>query len=128
MLEEVEMPVALGLGVVNRVLPRRLGMGKSAARRKIDPNRQPSLACIERDGLHEPRRLDAKGCLKQLVGHDRCCPHPPSRPIGRSDRATAQSSGRRINRQQPRSSACGFVDGAAPRPQLHRLKRHKKTA
>ena len=97
MLEEVEVTQMLDLRVVNRVLPRRVGMGKSAARHKIDSNRQPSLACIERDGLHEPRRLDAKSCLKQLVGHERCCPHPPSRPIGRSDRATAQSSGRRVN-------------------------------
>ena len=108
MLEEVEVTQLLDLRVVNRVLPRRVGMGKSVARHKINSNRQPSLACIERDGLHEPRRIDAKGCLKQLVGHERCCPHPPSRPIGRSDRATAQSSGRRVNRQPPRSSACGF--------------------
>ena len=78
MLEEVEVAQPLDLRVVNRVLPRRVGMGKSAARRKINSNRQPSLACIERDGLHE---LDAKGCLKQLVGHERCV---PIRRAGRS--------------------------------------------
>jgi hypothetical protein len=61
---------------VNRVFPGRLGMSKSGAPREIHPDCQPSLARIEIHRLNEPRRFDAKGCLKQLVGHDRCpLPH-----------------------------------------------------
>ena len=39
MLEEVQMPVALGLGIVNRVQPLRALVRKAAAFLEIDANR-----------------------------------------------------------------------------------------
>jgi hypothetical protein len=119
MLEEVEVTQSLDLRVVNRMLPRRLGVSKPGAGREIDPDRQPPLRRIEIDSLDEPWRLDAKGRLKQLIGHDRCGP-PPAAPA-RSAALLRSQHGRRAAGSISRPSACGFVDGAAPRPQLHRL-------
>src|ERR1700756_2528277 len=54
-------------------------MAKASASREIDVNREPSLARVEIDCLHKPWSLDAKGRLKQLVGHQGCSP-PSARP------------------------------------------------
>src|SRR5271157_5908682 len=81
MLEEVQVTQLLDLRVVNRVFPCHLWMGKAGASREIDVNREPSLARVEIDSLHEPRRLDAKGRLKQLVGHQGCSPPSADRPV-----------------------------------------------
>src|SRR3974377_1988458 len=65
MLEEVEVAQPLDLGIVDRVLARRLGVGKAAARRKIDVDGEPALPGVEVDRLHEPGRGDAQCCRKQ---------------------------------------------------------------
>ena len=46
----IQRPLTLDLGGVNRVLPRRPGMGKAAAGHEIDVDRQPPLRGIEIDG------------------------------------------------------------------------------
>jgi hypothetical protein len=68
--------------------------------------------------LHKPRSLDAKGRLKQLVGHQGCSP-PSARPAVSLLRVPTNAGSRHVNARPP--SGCGFVDGAKkPRPQLHR--------
>jgi leucyl-tRNA synthetase len=68
-LEEVQMPVTLDLGVVHRVHPGGRRMGKAAAGREVDDDRQGLLGGIEIDPLDEPRGGDAEGGFKQLVVH-----------------------------------------------------------
>src|SRR5262249_46255894 len=119
MLKEVEVPEPLDLGVVNLVFARSLGMAKAAARHKIDVDGQPPLPGIEVHRPHEPRRADAQGCRKQLVGHRVV---PPS--TGQSDQSGRSS--RRVNRRS-RQPVDLWTAGAqrsgepARRPQLHRL-------
>jgi hypothetical protein len=64
MLEEVEMAQPLDLGVVNRVLPRRLGMGKSAAGQKIDAGQPRALwICGRREEAPPTNPQASLGCF-----------------------------------------------------------------
>ena len=69
MLEEVQMPVALGLGVVDRMQPFRPFVRKPAAFGEIDGDRQEPLAGVERDIAHVPGGSDAKGRSEKFVAH-----------------------------------------------------------
>ena len=90
MLEEVEVPQPLDLGVVDLVVARGLGVSKAAARHEIDVDGQSPLPSIEVHPLNEPGRSDPKGCCKQLVGH-----HPSTRqlanPSSQGGRAAAST-------------------------------------
>jgi hypothetical protein len=69
MLEEVEMAVALGLGIVNRMQALRAFIWKTAALLEIDGNRQEFLARVELDILDIPRCFDAKRRREKLVAN-----------------------------------------------------------
>ena len=68
-LEEVEVPQPLGLGVMDPMQPFDPRCGKPAAGDKVDTDRQ-HLACgVEINAAHVPRFGDAEGGFKQLVLH-----------------------------------------------------------
>jgi hypothetical protein len=115
MLEEVQVAQLLGLGVVNRVFPRDLWMGKTSTSREIDINREPSLARVEIDSLHKPWSLDAKGCLEQFVCHHGYCP-PISRPARRSSWSLTNAGAPHQVNPHPRSGLwiCGRRQRAPP--------------
>ena len=69
MLEEVEMPVALRLGVVNRVQPFAAFARKAAALGEIDGNNQEPFAGVEAHVFDIPGRLDAKRRREKFVAH-----------------------------------------------------------
>ena len=71
MLEEVEMPVALCLGVVDRMQSFRPFVRKPAAFGEIDSDGQEPLAGVERDIAHVPGGSDAKGRSEKFVAHAR---------------------------------------------------------
>jgi hypothetical protein len=71
MLEEVEMPVALRLGVVDRMQSFGAFVRKPAAFGKIDGDGQEPLASVERDIAHIPGGGDAKGRREKFVAHAR---------------------------------------------------------
>jgi hypothetical protein len=84
-LEEVEVPQPLGLGVMNLMQPFDPRCCKSAAGDKVDGDRQ-HLACgVKINTAHEPLFANAEGGFKQLVLHARAfasmlnaapCRHP----------------------------------------------------
>ena len=71
MLEEVEMPVALRLGVVDRMQSFHPFVRKPAAFGEIDGDGQEPLAGVERDIAHVPGGSDAKGRSEKFVAHAR---------------------------------------------------------
>lgn len=71
MLKEVQVPIALGLGVVDRMFAREIGMLKPAARHEIDDNGQRLLHRIKVNALHVPRLFNSQSGFKQFVLHER---------------------------------------------------------
>ena len=69
MLKEVQVPIALGHGVVRRVCPLDAGHGKAAARDEVDSNRQRLLRHVKLDPVDVPRGGNAQGGFEQLGGH-----------------------------------------------------------
>ena len=69
MLEEVQVPVALGEGVVDRMLPLCPGELESAASREIDTDRERLRASIDFCVRYIPRARHAQRGLKQLLAH-----------------------------------------------------------
>ncbi len=68
-LEEIEMPVALGLRIVNRMQPFRALIGKAAAFLEIDGDGHEPLAGVEPHVFDIPGLLDAKRRREKLVAH-----------------------------------------------------------
>ncbi|MNY37185.1 hypothetical protein D3C86_1717280 [compost metagenome] len=79
MLEEVQVPIAFGHRVVNRVPTGDLRVGKAAAGDKVNLDRQRLGLRVEVDFPDEPRIAYAKGCLKQFAMHRSCCSLPETR-------------------------------------------------
>ncbi len=69
MLEEVQVPVALGHGVVRRMRPFDVGHSKTAAGDEVDGNGQGLLRHVELDPVDVPRGSNAQGGFEQLDGH-----------------------------------------------------------
>lgn len=69
MLEEVQMQVALGHRVVDRVLAIGAEQRKAAARAEIDLDRQRARQRIEPSLAHVPRGLDPEGRFEQFLCH-----------------------------------------------------------
>jgi hypothetical protein len=69
-LEEVQVPVALGHRVVHRVLPFGLRDGKAASSYEVHADRQHLGRRIEDRRRHLPRQCHAQRGLEQLVRHD----------------------------------------------------------
>ena len=65
-LEKVQVPQPLDLRVMDRVLARDAGVGKSRTRDKVHGNGQFTPRGVEIDTLHVPWRRDSKGCFKEL--------------------------------------------------------------
>jgi hypothetical protein len=59
-LEEVQVPVVLGDGVVDRMHALVPGHRKASAGGEVDQHRQPLGRSIELDRLHGPGRADAQ--------------------------------------------------------------------
>ncbi|MNL34777.1 hypothetical protein D3C87_1567670 [compost metagenome] len=78
-LEEVQVPIAFGHRVVNRVPTGDLRVGKAAAGDKVNLDRQRLGLRVEVDFPDEPRIAYAKGCLKQFAMHRSCCSLPETR-------------------------------------------------
>jgi hypothetical protein len=70
MLEEIEMPVALGLCVVNRMQAFRGFVRKTAAFGEIDADGQQPLPGVKLDIAYIPGAGDAKGRREKFVAHD----------------------------------------------------------
>jgi len=128
MLEEVEVPQPLDLGVVDLVVARGLGVSKAAARHEIDVDGQSPLPSIEVHPLNEPGRSDPKGCCKQLVGH-----HPSTRQLanpssqgGRAAASTVAALSLWICGRRADTAEKGLPTDR--RPQLHRLNNNSKKA
>src|SRR5487761_1180048 len=68
-LEEVQVPVALGFGVMDRVLSSKFGMRKARTGDEINADREQMLVGIELDALNLPRRLDSKSSIEERIGH-----------------------------------------------------------
>jgi hypothetical protein len=68
LLEEIEVPQSIDLGVVDTMFARSLGMTETAATFEIDLDRQLPLPGIEVHPVHEPRRSNAQSSRKQIVG------------------------------------------------------------
>jgi hypothetical protein len=122
-LKEVQVPVALGHGVVGRVCPLDAGHGKAAAGDEINANGQRLLASIKINALDKPRFGNAQGGFKQLGTHASISSR---RSIGRAcysttalasmagcDRALHPATGQRISR-----SRASRVRSAGLRPPL----------
>jgi hypothetical protein len=78
MLEKIEMPVALRLGVVNRMQSFHAFVRKTAAFGEVDGDGQLPLLRAELDIAYMPGAGEAKGGCKQVIAHD----HAPV-PVGR---------------------------------------------
>jgi len=78
-LEEVQVPIAFGHCVVNRVPTGDLRVGKAAAGDKVNLDRQRLGLRVEVDFPDEPRIAYAKGCFKQFAMHRSCCSLPETR-------------------------------------------------
>jgi hypothetical protein len=70
-LEEVQVPQPLGLGVMDPMHASDPRCCKSAAGDKVDANRQDLTCGIEIDAPHVPRLGNAESRFKQLVLHPR---------------------------------------------------------
>src|SRR5690606_12590705 len=70
-LEEVQVPVTLGDGVVNRMLALHASQREAAAGDEVHPDGERLGRQIEVRARHLPRRRDPQGSLKQLVSHTR---------------------------------------------------------
>ena len=68
-LEEVEVAVALGDCVMDRVIAADIRDPKAAAALEIDVDVQGLAGLVEDDVSHVPRRCNAKGGLKDLSAH-----------------------------------------------------------
>jgi hypothetical protein len=68
-LEEVEMPIALGHCVVNRMLASHIGHREATARGKVHTDRQCASLRIEIRPSDIPRRTDPQRGFKQFLGH-----------------------------------------------------------
>src|ERR1700740_3199019 len=71
MLEEVEMPQAFGLGVMDPMHTFDPRCGKPAAGDKVDANGEDLAGGVEINDPHIPRFGDTEGGFKQLVLHRR---------------------------------------------------------
>ena len=69
MLEEIEMPQALDLGVVYRMRAREAGCCKPRPGDEIDADCQGLFSSIKNDAVDIPRLGDAQGEFKELVLH-----------------------------------------------------------
>lgn len=78
MLEEIQMPVALGHRIVNRMLTVSARHCEARARRKVHADHQRARRCIEIGPRYKPRGTDPQRCLKQLFYHRN--PPTESRP------------------------------------------------
>ncbi len=94
-LEEVQMPIALGERVVDRMLPRLSRHRKAATDLEIHTNHQLPLARLEVHPGDVPGGADAQGCLEYLLG-DHFDPSTPRQP------STSAAWGGR--------PPCGFAD------------------
>ncbi len=65
-LEKIQVPQPLDLGVVNRMPASYAGIGKARTRDKVHSNDQFTPCGVEVDALHVPRCLDSQGGFKQL--------------------------------------------------------------
>ena len=84
MLEEVQMPVALGHRVVHGMLAVYSRRRKTRARSKVDSDRELATGSVEVDPGHVPRWRNSQRRLKQLIGHhELSTPHqsPLSYPL-----------------------------------------------
>ena len=72
MLEEIEMPVTLDLGIVGRVDIISTWVSKLATRDKIDLDSQALSVGIEVNALDIPRVRNTQSSLKDLVLHHYC--------------------------------------------------------
>lgn len=70
MLEEVQMPVAFDLRIVDRMRAFDTGIGEAATRNEIDVNGQMLVLDIEIDPLDVPRIGNAQRGFKDLVLHE----------------------------------------------------------
>jgi len=70
-LEEVEMPKPLGLGVVDRMDALDAGCRKSCSRGKVDTDRQGLPGRVEINVADKPGLANAKGRFKELILHAR---------------------------------------------------------
>ena len=69
MLEEVEMPVALGLGVVDRMHARHAGHREPTSGDKVDADRQGACLGIEIRAGDKPGRPDSQRRFEEFLGH-----------------------------------------------------------
>src|SRR5690606_28194514 len=70
-LEEVQVPVKLGDGDVNRMVALHASQREAAAGDEVHPDGERLGRQIEVRARHLPRRRDPQGSLKQLVSHTR---------------------------------------------------------
>lgn len=68
-LKEIQVPVALGHGVVSRMRPPDAGHGKAAAGDKIDVDRQRLLYNVKLDPVDVPGGGNAQGGFEQFSRH-----------------------------------------------------------
>lgn len=66
MLEDVQMPIPLTLGIMDRVHPFPAGIGEPTAHNKINMNNQGHLDSIEINALNKPRVGNAQGGCKDM--------------------------------------------------------------
>jgi len=68
-LEEIQVPVALGPSIVDGMFSGNAFARKAAALLEIDPDRQNSLGLVEIDTVDEPGLGKAERGLKKVVVH-----------------------------------------------------------
>ena len=68
-LKEVQVPIALGHGVVRRMHTLDAGHGKAATSDEVDGNGQHLLLGVELNPVDVPRGGNAQGGFEQLGGH-----------------------------------------------------------
>ena len=101
MLEEIEMPQALDLGVVHRMYAGYPGRRKPRPGDEIYTDRQGLLGRVEIDPVHVPRLDDPQCRFKEFVLHAHTLAEPLPAPSMASRRSALKDASRR----------CAVADG-----------------